>query len=144
MDLVQNTTQSTAAHRPWNKSKLVGPKPPLQPKHVWAIRTRPGCRGARERLTYRYTHAELVIKRRCTSANQRRITRWEHEHVLEAVQRRLNENPEKMRMRRETAEQPFGTLKFWMGAIHFLPKTLKKGFDRNGAAMCVRQLRILP
>ena len=25
---------------PWNKGKLIGPKPPLQPKHVWAIRTR--------------------------------------------------------------------------------------------------------
>lgn len=25
---------------PWNKGKLTGPKPPLQPKHVWAIRTR--------------------------------------------------------------------------------------------------------
>jgi integrase len=27
-------------HRPWNKGKLLGQKPPLQPKHVWAIRTR--------------------------------------------------------------------------------------------------------
>ena len=26
--------------RPWNKGKIVGPKPPLQPRHVWAIRTR--------------------------------------------------------------------------------------------------------
>ncbi len=26
--------------RPWNKGKLIGPKPPLQPRHVWAIRTR--------------------------------------------------------------------------------------------------------
>ena len=26
--------------RPWNKGKLIGQKPPLQPKHVWAIRTR--------------------------------------------------------------------------------------------------------
>ena len=23
----------------WNRGKLIGPKPPLQPKHVWAIRT---------------------------------------------------------------------------------------------------------
>jgi hypothetical protein len=40
-----------------------------------------------------------------------RITRWEHEHVLEAVQRRLDEHPEKMRQRRETVEHPFGTIK---------------------------------
>jgi len=26
--------------RPWNKGKFIGPKPPLQPRHVWAIRTR--------------------------------------------------------------------------------------------------------
>src|ERR1700757_4736979 len=25
---------------PWNKGKLIGPKPPLRPKHVWSIRTR--------------------------------------------------------------------------------------------------------
>ena len=25
---------------PWNKDKVIGPKPPLQPRHVWAIRTR--------------------------------------------------------------------------------------------------------
>jgi hypothetical protein len=25
---------------PWNKGKLIGAKPPLRPKHVWAIRTR--------------------------------------------------------------------------------------------------------
>jgi len=56
----------------------------------------------------------------------RRITRWEHEHVVEAVQRRLDENPEAMRVRRETVEHPFGTLKARMGATHFLMKTLPK------------------
>jgi hypothetical protein len=31
---------SPAQHRtPWNKGKLIGAKPPLRPKHVWAIRT---------------------------------------------------------------------------------------------------------
>jgi transposase len=67
-----------------------------------------------------------AIKARCTSGVQRRITRWEHEHVLEAAQQRLDENPERMRVRRETSEHPFGTLKSWMGATHFLTKTLKK------------------
>ena len=57
---------------------------------------------------------------------ERRITRWEHEHVLEAVQQRLDENPRAMRVRRETAEHPFGTLKMRMGATHFLMKRLPK------------------
>src|SRR4051812_46240116 len=35
-----------------------------------------------------------AIKHRCTTGKERRITRWEHEHVLEAVQRRLDENPQ--------------------------------------------------
>ena len=53
------------------------------------------------------------------------ITRWQH-HVLEAVERRLDEHPEAMRRRRETAEHPFGTIKSWMGATHFQTKTLKR------------------
>jgi Transposase DDE domain len=55
-----------------------------------------------------------------------RITRWEHEHVLETVQQRLDKNPQAMRVRRETVEHPFGTLKMRMGATHFLMKTLPK------------------
>jgi hypothetical protein len=66
------------------------------------------------------------IKRRCTTGKERRITRWEHEHVLEAVQKRLDKNPQAMRQRRETAEHPFGTLKMRMGATHFLMKRLPK------------------
>ncbi len=69
---------------------------------------------------------ECAIKHRCTTGKERRITRWEHEHVLEAVQRRLDEHPEKMRQRRETVEHPFGTIKFWMGSTHFQMKTLKR------------------
>ena len=49
----------------------------------------------------------------------------ELEHVLEAVQRRLDENPQAMRLRRETVEHPFGTIKARMGATHFLMKRLK-------------------
>ena len=46
--------------------------------------------------------------------------------MLEAVQQRLDENPQAMRVRRETAEHPFGTLKMRMGATHFLMKTLPR------------------
>src|SRR5207302_3241474 len=67
-----------------------------------------------------------ALKSRCTTGVQRRITRWEHEHVLETVQRRLDENPQAMRQRRETVEHPFGTIKARMGATHFLMKTLPR------------------
>ena len=96
---------------------------------------------AGEKLAYHYTVEEkglvlrrywtnacqdCAIKNACTTGKERRITRWEHERVLEAVQRRLDEHPEKMRLRRETVEHPFGTIKARMGATHFLMKTLPR------------------
>jgi len=96
---------------------------------------------ASERLTYRYTNEEngkvlrrywttacsnCPLKPQCTTGPERRITRWEHEHVLEVVQQRLDANPNAMRRRRETVEHPFGTIKARMGATHFLMKTLPK------------------
>ena len=65
------------------------------------------------------------IRAQCTTSDYRRITRWEHEAVLEAMQERLDRQPDIMRVRRQTAEHPFGTLKLWMGASHFLTRTLK-------------------
>ena len=55
-----------------------------------------------------------------TTGPERRVTRWEHEDVLERAQARLDKNPNAMRTRRETVEHPFGTLKMRMGATHFL------------------------
>jgi transposase len=96
---------------------------------------------AGEKLTYRYTNEEdgktlrrywttacprCPLKARCTTGAERRITRWEHEHLLEEVQQRLDANPQAMRVRRETVEHPFGTLKMRMGATHFLMKRLPK------------------
>jgi transposase len=96
---------------------------------------------AGEKLTYRFTGEEAgkmlrhywttacptcPLKSQCTPASLRRVARWEHEHVLEAVQQRLDENPQAMRQRRETAEHPFATLKMRMGATHFLMKRLPK------------------
>jgi hypothetical protein len=66
-----------------------------------------------------------TIKGQCTTGKERRITRWEHEHILEAVQQRRDEHPEKMKQRRETVKHPFGTIKSWMGYTHFQMKTLK-------------------
>jgi transposase len=67
-----------------------------------------------------------AIKQNCTTAKERLISRWEHEAVLETVQARLDRHPEKMTVRRSTAEHPFGTIKCWMGATHFLMKRLPK------------------
>jgi transposase len=66
------------------------------------------------------------IKAQCTSGEYRRITRWEHEEVLEAMQARLYQMPQASRIRRQTVEHAFGTLKAWMGATHFLTKTLPR------------------
>ncbi len=92
-------------------------------------------------MKYRYTNVEngLTLRRYgtaacqtgpikscCMPAKERRITRWEHEDVLDAVQRRLDKNPKAMRVRRETVEPPFGTIKACMGATHFLMKTLPR------------------
>jgi hypothetical protein len=66
------------------------------------------------------------IKARCTTSPYRRIRRWKHEAVLEAMQLRLDRQPEMMRVRRQTVEHPFGTIKCWMGWTHFLTKTLAR------------------
>ena len=67
---------------------------------------------------------QCALKENCTPGPQRRVTRWEHETVLEAMQARLDRAPEMMRVRRQTVEHPFGTIKAWMGATHFLTKTI--------------------
>jgi transposase len=67
-----------------------------------------------------------ATKAQCTTGVNRRVSRWEHEAVLEALEVRLDKVPEVMRIRRQTAEHPFGTLKSWMGYSHFLTKTRKR------------------
>jgi len=66
------------------------------------------------------------LKKQCTPADYRRIARWEHEDVVEAMQRRLDRTPAASRWRRQTVEHPFGTLKAWMGSTHFLTKRLPR------------------
>jgi len=96
---------------------------------------------ANERLIWRMTSEkdELIIhsywssncqtcalKSQCTTGKERRVTRWEHEAILEAMQDRLDCDPEIMRVRRQTVEHPYGTLKAWMGSTHFLTRTLDR------------------
>ncbi len=66
------------------------------------------------------------LKAQCTPSKERRITRWEHEAVIDAMQARLDRKPDAMRIRRATVEHTFGTLKAWMGATHFKTRTLEK------------------
>jgi len=77
---------------------------------------------------YRNLTACLVcaLKPRCTPDKVKRLKRWEHEGMLDAMQARLDRRPEAMGVRRQTVEHPFGTLKAWMGSTHFLTKTLGK------------------
>jgi transposase len=82
----------------------------------------------REMELHRYWSSycqQCELKAQCTPGEQRRITRWEHEEVLDAMQTRLDNAPDAMRLRRQTVEHPYGTLKAWMGATHFLTKQLK-------------------
>jgi len=94
---------------------------------------------AGQRAIYRFTRQEnglqlrrywssacpqCPIKAQCTPSAYRRISRWEHETVLEAVQRRLDRQPKAMTLRRRTVEHVFGTLKHWMGTTPFLMRTL--------------------
>jgi transposase len=124
-----------------------------------------GC--SRGRLIYRYTSVEdgmtfhsywssncqtCALHDRCTTGKERRVRRWEHEAVVEAMERRLDRAPEAMRIRRQTVEQPFGTLKAWMGSTHVQMKTLKRvrteaslyilayNFKRLVAILGVRQM----
>jgi transposase len=96
---------------------------------------------AGERLPWRYTTVEAgltlhrywssncggcALKEQCTPSKQRRVSRWEHEAVMEAMQERLDRKPDAMRIRRATVEHAFGTLKAWMGATHLKTRTLEK------------------
>ena len=52
MQSIHETQIATAPRQPWNKGKITGQKPPLQPKHVWAIRTKLQLEGR---------HRDLVL-----------------------------------------------------------------------------------
>ena len=98
---------------------------------------------AKKELTYRFSGVEkgLTLKRYfldiktcrecrlkpdCTkSKGQRKIARWEHQDRLESMEKMLIAMPEAMLLRKQTVEHPFGTIKMWMGATHFLTKRFK-------------------
>ena len=97
---------------------------PAGQRLIWRMTTK-----ERDLTLHRYWNSgckNCAIKEKCTPSTERRITRWEDEAVLEAMQARLDRFPEAMRIRRQTVEHTFGTLKLWMGSAHFLMKTIKK------------------
>ena len=81
--------------------------------------------GMKMNCYYTSVCQQCTLKAQCTTGKERRVRRWEHEGVLDAMQDRLDQNPGKMKQRRCTVEHVFGTLKFWMGSAHFLMKTIK-------------------
>jgi hypothetical protein len=96
---------------------------------------------AGQSLIYRFTNVEngmtnhrywssnckgCALKDRCTPSQNRRVTRWEHQDVLDEMQTRLDENPDAMRIRRSSAAHPYGMIKAWMGATHFLTRGLER------------------
>jgi len=94
---------------------------------------------ARERLRYRFTTEDkgkqlrvywtsqcgsCALKSHCTSGKERRIKRWQKEHILEKADALLKKHPDAMRQRKRLVEHPYGTIKHWMGSTHFLMKRL--------------------
>ena len=81
------------------------------------------------------------MRSKCTTSQYRRVSRWEHEEVLEAMEQRLDEEPERMRVRRSTSEHPFGTLKLWMGHTHFLMRGLEHVGTETSLHMLVYNMK---
>lgn len=97
---------------------------------------------ASEALTYRFSTVErgrgmryystgacgrCAMKTRCTrNQGARRITRWEQEGVLDAMEQRLESHPALSARRKAIVEHPFGTMKRWMDQGYFLCRGLAK------------------
>jgi transposase len=68
-----------------------------------------------------------ALKKQCTrNRGNRTITREENEAVMEAMAARVAASPEKMRLRKQLCEHPFGTIKRWFGYSYFLVKGLER------------------
>jgi transposase len=115
--------------------------------------------GMRIRLYWTHVCPQCPLKAQCTTGKERRVRRWEHEEVLEAMQRRLDRQADAMTLRRSTVEHVFGTVKHWMGATHFLMRrlrhvgtemslhvlayNLKRVIKVLGAAKTIRAMRLM-
>ena len=82
-----------------------------------------------KKFRYYWTKAcpDCLLKARCTTSPRfHRIKRWEHEAILEQIEKRVHANPAMMKLRTQIVEHPFGTIKFWNDQRHFLMKGLAK------------------
>jgi transposase len=91
--------------------------------------------GLNQHLYWTTKCAACPLKPQCTTGKERRVRRWENEHVVDANQQRLERMPDAMNIRRRTVEHPFGTLKAWMGHTHFLTRGLEK--VKTEMSLCV-------
>lgn len=71
---------------------------------------------------------QCLLRKQCLTekAKVKQIERWEHEAVVERHQKRMKQNPQKMRIRGALVEHPFGTFKHRAGINHFLMRGLRK------------------
>ena len=99
---------------------------PVQLGHPLGFRRRDPPRRLLAKPPVNQTGFSFFLKPQCTTGKERRVKRWEHEAIIDAMQRRLDQAPDIMRIRRQTVEHPFGTIKTWMGSTHFLTRTLKR------------------
>ena len=69
-----------------------------------------------------YACRDCNIRDKCTRSlkEPRKMRRWIHEPIIDAMQKRLDNNRDIPVLRKQTVEHPFGTIKMWMGAQHFL------------------------
>ena len=82
-------------------------------------------RGLQVRTYWASACPACPMKAQCTTGENRRIRRWEHEAVTDRVQQQLDRMPRAMTVRKSTIEHVFGTLKHWMGWTHFLMRGIR-------------------
>jgi len=87
-----------------------------------------GTYSARMERRYRSKKCgSCQLRSKCTSSKRGRIlTRWEHEDILDDMRRRIKENKDKVKKRKELAEHPFGTIKRAFNQGYMLMKRLSK------------------
>jgi AAA+ ATPase superfamily predicted ATPase len=123
-DRSQLSTMAKQAQEATGVRELTAIADPAGEKLIWRYWNVEAGRKLHSYWTTKWT--ACALKSKCTPAKERRVKRWEHEAVLDAMQERLDRAPKTMRIRRQTAEHPFETIKTWMGATHFRLRTLEK------------------
>ncbi|HEX20209.1 MAG TPA: hypothetical protein ENG78_05260 [Acidiferrobacteraceae bacterium] len=106
--------------------------------------------------------ADCRLNARCLKPGvaYRRIGCWQHETIVEQNAARLQARPDMMKTRMSLAEHPFGTLKRWLGAEHFLTRgnshvktemslsvmvyNLKRAINVLGVEKMIEELTLFP